>query len=121
MNTGEIAMRAKSSAAILAAILSLIVTQQACAGDVTGTITNLIFRDVDGLVYVIVSGAPSGRPQCAAGTSYWMVPNENSDSGKRMVAALLAARMSGRVIAISGKNTCTRWGDGEDINYVNIL
>jgi hypothetical protein len=102
---------------VLAGIAPL-TPQRANAGTQTGTITNLITRDSDGLVYVYLTGSASGRPACAAGTQYWMIPNETSDSGKRMYASLLAAQMASRVVIVTGKNTCTRWGDGEDINAV---
>jgi hypothetical protein len=114
-------MRKRALMMICTAMVCLPFTRFAQAGTVTGPIENLIVRDSDGLVYVYISGPVAGRPSCAAGTSYWMVPNETSDSGKRLYAALLAARMSGRSVQITGKNTCTRWGDGEDINYVQLL
>jgi hypothetical protein len=102
----------------LLAITGALLPQHAAAGTQTGTITNLITRDSDGLVFVYLTGTASGRPACAAGTQYWMIPNETSESGKRMYASLLAAQMAGRVVIITGKNTCIRWGDGEDINMV---
>jgi hypothetical protein len=102
----------------LLAGIGLSLLQPAAAGTQTGTITNLIVRDSDGLVWVYLTGSPSGRPACAASTLYWMIPNETSDTGKRMFAALLAAQIAGRVVIIHGKNTCARWGDGEDINQV---
>ena len=51
---------------------------------------------------------------------YWIVPNETTDSGKRLFATLLAALISGHRITIHGKNTCTRWPDGEDIETVGV-
>lgn len=100
---------------IAAALLS---SSYAIAGTQTGTVTNLIVRDHDALVYVHLSGTPSGRPACAAGTVYWIIPDETTDTGKRMYASLLAAQMAGRTVIIQGKGTCTRWYDGEDINVV---
>lgn len=110
-------MRSGVFLSILLAVSSLL-PGNARAGTQTGTITNLITRDSDGLVYVLLTGNSSGRPACAAGTQYWMIPNETTDSGKRMYASLLAAQMAGRIVIITGKNTCTRWNDGEDINQV---
>src|SRR5882672_3886970 len=107
----------KSRAMMMAVVVGLcsLFAQYAHAGTVTGTVTQIFLRDSDGLMYVALSGTPSGRPACASATNYWMVPNETTDSGKRLYAALLAAKMSGRTIVIVGKNTCTRWLDGEDI------
>ena len=72
-------------------------------------------------MYVDITGMPTGRATCAAATSYWMIPNENSETGKKLYAALLAAQLAGRSVQVMGKGTCTRWGDGEDINWVEVL
>lgn len=48
------------------------------------------------------------------------LPNENSETGKKLYSMLLAARLAGRPVNIVGKNTCVRWGDGEDIQSVSI-
>lgn len=85
----------------------------------TGQITSLIIRSSDGLVYFYLSGELSGHPACATG-GYWMVKDENSTAGKRQIAALLAARLSGQIITVSGTGACTRWYDGEDVNGIQI-
>lgn len=108
---------------ILCAILGVCVlapSLPARAGQASGVITNLIVRDADGLVYVYLSGAPSGRPACASATVYWMIRDENSETGKKTYAALLAAQLAGRNVTIYGANTCLRWGDGEDISGVVV-
>ncbi len=100
------------------ALVSLIATAGAQAGEGTGTVDTLVVRDTDGLTYVQLSTPPTNRPSCAAGTTYWMIPSENSEAGKKLYALLLAAHVSGKTVIIAGKNTCARWGDGEDIQYV---
>jgi hypothetical protein len=85
----------------------------------TGQVTKLFIRSNDGLVYFFLSGDLNGRPACASG-GYWMIKDENSPSGKRQVAALLAARLSGQVITVTGLGTCTRWSDGEDLDSILI-
>lgn len=87
------------------------------SGEVTGTVGSLFVRDSDRLTYVHVAGTATNRPACAASTTYWMIPNENSEAGKKLYAMLLAAKLAGSRVSIVGKNTCARWGDGEDINY----
>jgi hypothetical protein len=89
----------------------------AMAGNAMGLVSDLTVRDSDGLIYVRMSTAPSGRPTCAAGTTYFMVRNENSETGKKLYALLLAAKLTGQTVTIVGANTCNRWGDGEDIDY----
>jgi hypothetical protein len=91
------------------------------AGEAAGTVTALNVRDVDGLIYVQVSGAPTARPACASATTYFMIKAENTDSGKRLFATLLAAKLAGVAVRVYGANTCTRWADGEDILEVSLL
>lgn len=88
------------------------------AGSVEGTIASLVIRDSDGLVYVHVNGANGGRPACAQNQPYWMIKDENSVTGKRLIGTLLAAQLIQRRVTIWGYGTCTRWGDGEDIHTV---
>ncbi|MDM3871230.1 hypothetical protein QSV34_07660 [Porticoccus sp. W117] len=91
------------------------------AGQATGKIKDILIRDSDGLVYIILKNDAqvSDKPACAT-NSYWMIKDENSETGKRQLSALLAAQLAGKEITIVGYNTCTRWGDGEDINLVRI-
>lgn len=91
----------------------------AAAGEQTGHITSLITRSSDNLIYFYLSGTASGRPACAT-YRYWMIKDEASDTGKRQFAMLMAAYLSGRQVAVTGAGTCTRWGDGEDVNDVQL-
>src|SRR6187551_3497926 len=106
--------------ALAALAASTATHQRVYGGTQTGTITDFIVRDSDGLIYLQLSGTPTGRPTCAAGTPYWIIPNETTDTGKRLYSALLGARMAGRSVIIVGKNTCTRLSTGEDIEAVNV-
>ena len=90
------------------------------AGTVEGTIGSLSQRASDGLIVVYISGTNSGRPTCAY-QQYWLVKDENSSVGKGQYAMLLAAKLAGKSVRLVGSNTCTRWSDGEDINYIEIL
>ena len=99
----------------------------AMAGTEIGTVKDLFVRDSDGLIWVDLtqvpgSGGPFGpeRAACAVTRTYWMIPNETTDTGKRLFAMLLAAQLGGRVVTIHGKGTCNRWPDGEDIETVNF-
>lgn len=92
----------------------------AVAGTISGKISTIIQRSTDGLTYVVIDGTASGKPACASNT-YWMVYDENSDSGKKQFAMLLAAWASGLQVKIVGRNSCLRWPDGEDINYIQTL
>lgn len=104
----------------LCAAASLLLSATVSAGTASGTITQLIVRASDGLVYVHLSGTPQNRPACAAKFSYWMIKDENSETGRRQLAMLMMAQASGKAVHITGSNTCTRWADGEDINLLQI-
>lgn len=100
----------------LVSVLGLATAQ--AGGQVNGVVSSVQVRDSDGLIVVFVNGTNTGRPACAASTTYWIIPNENSESGKKLYALLLAAKVSGISVQINGNGTCNRWVDGEDINYV---
>lgn len=88
------------------------------AGSQTGKVQTILVRE-DGLHYVILEGVPVGKPACAT-IGYWMIRDENSAAGKSQLSVLLAAQVSGRVVHVEGRNTCTRWDDGEDISSVQV-
>ena len=105
--------------ALTLASLCGIAATQAVAGTQTGLVKDVYIRDSDGLILVDLTGTASLKPGCAL-RSYWIVPNEKTDSGKRLYAMLLSAQLAGRSVTIKGKDTCTRWGDGEDIDSVTL-
>jgi hypothetical protein len=105
--------------AVTLASLCVVAATQAMAGSQTGLVKDVYVRDSDGLVLVDLTGTATLKPNCAL-RSYWIVPNEKTDSGKRLYTMLLAAQLAGRPVTIIGKNTCTRWGDGEDIDTVGL-
>ncbi|KDM92375.1 hypothetical protein [Photobacterium galatheae] len=100
-------------------LVSCLFTSAAYAGYVKGTVTRLIVRD-DGLHYVHIDGQMKDRPACAQNHTYWMIKDENSAYGKSQYSMLLAAKASGKVVTVAGTGTCTRWKDGEDIEYVSM-
>lgn len=104
--------------AMLSASLSLIASP-AMAGTQTGYITFLQVRDTDGLVYFGLTGTATGKPACAF-HSPWSITNENSDTGKRLFALLMSAHAAGQQVSVTGKNTCTRWADQEDVATVSL-
>jgi hypothetical protein len=105
--------------AVLLASLCVVGATQAIAGTQTGLVKDVYIRDSDGLIVVNLAGTATLKPGCAL-RSYWIVPNEKTDSGKRLYALVLSAQLAGRPVTIKGKDTCTRWGDGEDIESVNL-
>jgi len=109
----------KACLALLFGGLCVIAVSPVIAGTQTGLVKVVYVRDSDGIILVQLSGTASDRPACAQQT-YWVIPNEKSDSGKRLHSLLLAAQLSGRNVTIRGKDTCARWPDGEDIESVTL-
>ncbi|MDH5325960.1 MAG: hypothetical protein OEZ68_00665 [Gammaproteobacteria bacterium] len=93
----------------------------AYSGTQEGIITNILVRDSDGLHYFYVSGTQYDRPACSTGHTYWMIKDEASVAGRSQLAMILAAYMSKKTVRITGSNTCTRWGDGEDVNTIQLI
>lgn len=101
-------------------LLSLFISTNIYAGTQSGTVDYIIVRASDGLVYFTIEGGEiADNPPCAK-RGYWMIKDENSNSGKMQYSMILSAQASGKTINVSGLNTCTRWGDGEDVNYIKI-
>lgn len=91
------------------------------AGTQTGTVNYVVVRASDGLVYFYLNGGQlQNRPACAK-IGYWIIKDENSNSGEQQYAMILAAHASGKPVTVVGMNSCTRWPDGEDVNYIQFL
>lgn len=113
-------MRKTAGAAkVIGRTLSLVAFAAAfpAAGGQRGEVVFLNVRG-DGLIVFELAGVRGNKPACAT-YDYWIIPDEDSERGKRMFAMLLAARASGAQVGIDGGGTCTRWGDGEDVRVVS--
>lgn len=104
---------------MLLAILAMVVMSNAQARSATGNVNYLIVRHSDGLVYFHLKNVSneSARPACAV-NPYFMIKDEKSEAGKQQLSMLLAAQAAGKRITVVGYDTCIRWGDGEDVNYI---
>lgn len=90
------------------------------AGSQVGTVGSVIVRASDGLTYFTLIGAPKSDSPACAKIGYWMIKDENSEVGKKQYAMVLAAQASGRELTVVGMNSCTRWLDGEDVNWMQL-
>jgi hypothetical protein len=97
-----------------------LISSLAHAGEQVGAIVYVRVRASDGLIHFSLTGTKINSPSCAIG-SYWMIRDENSNTGKQQYAMLLAAQLAGKSISVSGSNTCTRWIDGEDANEIFVV
>ncbi|MEL4391894.1 hypothetical protein [Shewanella algae] len=103
-------------------LLLTVWSQGLFAGEQSGKVETLYARASDNLHLVTLykGNAKSNSPACAT-SNYWLIKDENSAAGKSQFSQLLSAKMAGKTVFIKGTNTCSRWGDGEDINTIVIL
>ncbi len=101
---------------IIYAVLFSLVASPIKAGEVTGTVTQILARS-DGFHYVYTTGTATNKPACAT-SNFWAIKDENSKTGQHQFAMLLTAYTSGKTVTISGTNACTRHANGEDIDRV---
>src|SRR5690606_14911600 len=93
----------------------------AVAGTQTGKVDNIIVRASDGLIYFVVTGGSKvNSPDCAR-IGYWIIKDEHSNAEKQQYSMLLSAHASGKTIKVPGSNTCSRWPDGEDVDFIILL
>ncbi len=109
----------KNLVLIALVLASFVASEAVVAGEVTGTISSVIVRQSDGLTYFYMNGTPTGKPACA-GRPYWMIKDENSEVGKKLYALLLTAKTTDATVRVVGLNTCTRWSDGEDVDWIQL-
>ncbi|MFN3900695.1 MAG: hypothetical protein ACK4GU_11540 [Alishewanella aestuarii] len=93
---------------------------QSKAGTQEGYIDWINVRASDGLIFfALKDGIKHNSPTCAA-NNYWMIRDENSEAGKKQFALLLTAQAAGKKITVVGMNSCQRWGDGEDVDWIRL-
>lgn len=103
----------------LLVVLGIALTSSAYAGEQFGKVSGLIVRSNDGLHYFWLEGTSHNKPACATNT-YWMIADENSTAGKAQLSIILSAQAQQKPIKVVGTGTCSRWRDGEDVNYIQI-
>lgn len=91
------------------------------SGEQSGKVDVLYARGSDNLHLVTLTGGglKVDSPACAT-EGYWLIKDEKSAAGRSQFSQLLSAKISGKTVSISGMNTCSRWGDGEDIDVIVI-
>ena len=101
-------------------LLLVLAVSPAFAGKQTGKVDMVIVRASDGLIYFTMSGgSKTESPPCAT-AGYWMIRDENSNVGKQQYSMILTAYASGKTITVVGANACSRWRDGEDVDFIQL-
>lgn len=102
-------------------LLLILVSSLVFAGEQSGVVSSVVVRQSDGLVYFTLEGnITTGKPSCVK-KEYWMIRDENSTAGKFQYSMVLSALSSGKRVSVSGLNTCVRWADDEDVNYICLF
>jgi hypothetical protein len=108
-----------STLKILYFLFGVILSFPVFSGEQYGKVKEIIVRGSDGLHFFWLEGSSSAKPVCAKNT-YWMIRDENSSAGKAQLAILLAAQAQQKPIKVVGSGSCTRWSDGEDVDYISV-
>ncbi len=104
---------------ILASVALSFSSAAFAVGTSNSTVKWMISRASDNLHYMSVSTTHDNRPACAT-TTLWAIADESSKTGQNQWNMLMAAKVSGKEVIITGSGKCTRWGDMEDIDSVRI-
>src|SRR5262249_335528 len=98
----------KARLALTLALCCAVAVTPAIAGSQAGWVKDVYFRNSDGLILVDLVGAYYAyHPAACVHQRYWIIPNETTDSGKRLYSTLLAALAFGYRVVILGKDTCS--------------
>lgn len=102
--------------------LILLIASNVHAGYQEGKVIYISIRQSDGLHHFGLTGVHVGSPPCQAtkNTTYWIIKDENSDTGKHLLSMLMMAYAAGKTIYVEGTGKCDRWGDGEDVQIITV-
>ena len=94
----------------------------AYGGDLTGTIASILYwQPTPNIVFININGTTTGAPPCATQT-YRMTIDISTPAGKAAHTSLLASKLMNPAasVALGGSNTCTLYGDTEDMKYIYL-
>lgn len=90
----------------------------AMAGNSQGPVTEYIVNTQGKLFFV--AGTQNSKPSCSTGAWAVDLTGPNSTGGKAILAAIIAARASGRTVVVVGTGACDVWPDRETVSYVGV-
>ena len=99
--------------------LLAVASSVASAGASSGTISSYLVSRYGKLFFV--AGPTDNSPSCS-GAGHWAVDLVGPDAaaGKAILAAVIAAQMSGKRVFVQGKCVCDVWGDRETVDYISV-
>lgn len=98
--------------------VSMALAAPSFAGSVSSSTINNVLVNASGTAFVRFAKTLSGRPACATLGSE-LTFDSTSAGGRAVLAAVTAAKLSGRAVNASGTNTCT--GTRENLASVTLL
>jgi hypothetical protein len=113
MVVGTLAQRFAIIVVALNLSLNAVHASTAGAGNITG-----ILAHQQGLLFFNQHGARTAAPACVT-MDRWVV-DTSTISGQSLAATLISAWSLGRKVIVQGAGGCTKWGDTETVDYVQI-
>lgn|GEM_PF-3263760 len=100
-------------------ILLLFCSSQAYCSESSGKVAYYWLHYFNNIFSFSLEGQ-TGRPACATfgSPSGRYAVDMSTDKGKAVVSAVLAAKASGQLLRATGANTCSLYGDSEDLLYL---
>lgn len=104
---------------ILIATLLAMTASTASAGWSVGTVKSYLVMRYG--KFFFTAGANQDTASCNL-AGEWAVDINGSEAaaGKAIMAAIMAAHMSGKNVRVIGKGVCDAWGDRETVEYVVV-
>lgn len=95
-------------------------SQAIAVGDVTGTVTNILMRAPNIVIFKIgTASTVSGAPSCAT-SGEWAIASD-STAGKGMYALILSAQSKGQTVRVYGTGLCSVWSDRETPVWIKTI
>jgi hypothetical protein len=93
----------------------------AAAGDMSGVIKEIHLGPVYGTkVFLKVQGTATNQPACVTNPDYAFVFDQDSATGRALLATVLTAQSSGQSVKLNGYNSCALFGTVEDLRWISI-
>ena len=99
-------------------LLSLFISSAIQAGNTTGKIGTVFVHEYNSIVLFNMASSSQGMTGCATTKRYSI--NTDTQAGKNLFSAILAAKAAAQTVTVIGKNVCELHGDAENIQYIYI-
>jgi hypothetical protein len=80
----------------------------------SGYVTTIIYSG-SGFAFVYQNGSRTARPACSV-NDRWVIPITTA-AGQSMLAGMMTAYATGKVITVNGTGACSEYADTESISY----